>query len=277
MFKLLKYIAIITIVTSLSLFGQNKTTLVFSPLPLTSASKNIQEFLPLTSYLEKKLDLSIKYTHQRNYQDIINGFKSGTIDIAYVGPLPFIALQKEYPQIKPIITINKNNGSSQYRCVLTKFKHDHIDTTMPIKVALTQPLSTCGYYMTQKLLKNNLSLDLKEQKYSYQMSHSDAILSVLEGTHILAGAKDSIVNKHKTLGMEVIAKSDPLPGFVLIVNTQTLSLKQISALENTILNIEKEDYKKWKGIFSNGFSIPNIKEYKNFKIDFNDIPLEGNM
>lgn len=273
---LLKQIFIIVIIP-LVLFAQDKTTLNFSPLPIKNTSKNIQDFLPLTSYLENELNLTIKYSHHQNYQDIINDLKTGKIDIAYLGPLPFIALKKEYPQIKLLATINQNNGSTQYRCVLTKFKHDQIDTTIPIKVALTQPLSTCGYYMTQKLLKENLGLELKEQKYDYTMSHSNAILSTLEGNYIAAGAKDSIAEKHKTLGMEIIAKSDPLPGFVLVANLQTISPEQFKSLQNTILNIDKDQYKKWKGLFSKGFSTPKEKEYENFDIDFNDIPLEGNM
>jgi len=273
---LLKQIFIIVIIP-LVLFAQDKTTLNFSPLPIKNTSKNIQDFLPLTSYLENELNLTIKYSQHQNYQDIINDLKAGKIDIAYLGPLPFIALKKEYPQIKLLATINQNNGSTQYRCVLTKFKHDQIDTTIPIKVALTQPLSTCGYYMTQKLLKENLGLELKEQKYDYTMSHSNAILSTLEGNYIVAGAKDSIAEKHKTLGMEIIAKSDPLPGFVLVANLQTISPEQFKSLQNTILNIDKNQYKKWKGLFSKGFSTPKDKEYENFDIDFNDIPLEGNM
>jgi len=272
----LKYIVVITI-TLFTLSANDKKILNFSPLPIKNTSKNIQDFLPLTSYLENKLKITIKYTHYDNYQDIISGFKNGEVDIAYLGPLPFLALKKEYSHIKPIVAINENNGLPQYRCVLTKFKHDQIDTTTPIKIALTQPLSTCGYYMTQKLLKENFTFELKEQKYSYTMSHTDAILSTLEGKYILAGAKDTVAKKHKTLGMEIIAKSDPLPGFLLVGNLQTLSEQQLDSLQQTILNIEKNHYKKWKGLFSNGFSNVNIKEYYDFDIDFNDIPLEGNM
>lgn len=276
MYRLLKLIFVISIIPTI-LFSQDKTTFNFSPLPINHTSQNIQDFLPLTSYLEKELNITIQYSKHSNYQDIINNLKTGKIDIAYLGPLPFVALQKEYPHIKPIVTLKQNDGSTKYRCVLTKFKHDSIDTTLPIKVALTQPLSTCGYYMTQKLLKQHLNLNLHDQKYNYTMSHTNAILSTLKGKYIIAGAKELIAQKHKTLGMEIIAKSDPLPGFVIVVNTKTISEKQIELLQKTILDVDEKDYKQWKGIFSSGFALPDINEYNNFTIDFNDIPLEGNM
>ena len=225
----------------------------------------------------EKLSIKIKYIHKNNYQDIINSFKDESLDIAYVGPLPFKALQQQYPYIKPIASVQQNNGTTKYRCVLTKFKKDTIDINKPITVALTQPLSTCGFYMTDKLLKEHLNIELKEQKFQYLMSHTKAILSVLGGENIIAGAKDTIVLKHKTVGMEVIAQSEPLPGLILVANTRTLSAKQIKQIKQTILNLESTTYKKWKGIFSKGFRKVDINQYDAFTVDFNDIPLEGNM
>lgn len=271
----LKYILIVSIVMPIALLSENKKIINFSPLPITNTSKSIQDFLPLTSYLEKSLDISIKYLHYKNYQNIIDGFTTGTIDIAYLGPLPFIALQREYPHIKPIATINQKNGSSNYKCVLTKFKKDTIDTTKPLKVALTQPLSTCGYFMTDKLLKSNLSIELNKQKFKYYMSHTNAILSVTAGENLIAGVKDSVASRHQTIGMEIIAQSDLLPGFLLVANTKTLSNKQIEQVKQSLFNLPEESFKKWKGIFSHGFTNTDLKQYNTIEIDFDKIPLKG--
>jgi len=267
----------IFLLLNMALYAQKKDSIYFSPLPLKNTAKNIQDFLPLTSYLEEKINTRIKYIHKNNYKDIIEDFEEGKIDIAYLGPLPYIALKKKYPFIKPIATIKQNNGTTKYRCVLTKFKSDTIDISKPIKVALTQPLSTCGYYMTQELLKQNLQVELKEQQFSYKMSHSNAILSVLEGNYILAGVKDTIAKKYKSVGMEIIAQSEPLAGFLLVGNLKTLSLEQIKQLKKEILNIEPSTYKKWSGVFSNGFIKTNTNEYDLINVEFNNIPLKGNI
>ena len=271
----LKYISIVTLIATFG-YAEIKQTITFAPLPIKNSTKNIQDFLPLNSYLEKKLSIKTKYIHKNNYQDIINSFKNGEIDIAYLGPLPFKALQQQYPHLKAMVSIKQNNKTTKYKCVLTKFKKDTIDTTKPIKIALTQPLSTCGFYMTNILLKEYLNIKLKEQKFQYLMSHTNAILSVTAGENTIAGVKDTIASKHKTIGMEVIAQSKPLAGFVLVANTKTLSTKDIKLIEETILNIDSKIYKSWQGIFSNGFLKVNIDQYKAFNIDFNDIPLEGN-
>lgn len=249
----------------------------FAPLPMKKASKNIQDFVPMGSYLKERLDVDLKYIYRSNYEDILNAFINGKIDMAYLGPLPLVFLKQRYPFIKPIITFKQKNGSKKYRCVLAKFKKDSFDASKTFKVALTQPLSTCGYFMTNKLLKERFNVELKDQKYDYTMSHANAMLGALRGDFLIAGAKDSIANKYDSVGMEIIAVSQELPGFSLVVNTKTLSAKQIDDIQSTLLGIPKDIYKSWKGIFAKGFIKGELSDYNVIQADFKTIPLKGNL
>nr|WP_321267085.1 PhnD/SsuA/transferrin family substrate-binding protein [uncultured Sulfurimonas sp.] len=261
---------------STSIFAQNIRVINFAPLPTKKASKNIEDFLPMNSYLKEKLSIDIKYVYKDDYQEILNGFKDGSIDMAYLGPLPFLALRDEYMFVKPIISFKEKNGSSKYRCVLAKFKNDKFDKNSKIKVALTQPLSTCGYLMTNLLLKENFNIELKKQKYDYKMSHTNALTSVAKGEFLIAGAKESIAKKYSSLGIEIIAKSKLIPGFCLVVNTQTLSLGQIKEIEDALFSLPQEKYKSWKGVTAYGVEKTNIDDYKELNIDYS-IPHSGNI
>lgn len=261
---------------STTLFSNDKKIINFAPLPTKKASKNIEDFLPMNSYLKEKLSIDIKYVYKKDYQDILNGFKDGTIDMAYLGPLPFISLKKEYEFVKPIVTFKEKSGSSKYRCVLAKFKNDHFDKEKQIKVALTQPLSTCGYLMTSILLKENFNIELKEQQYDYTMSHTNALTSVVKGEFLIAGAKQSIAQQYETLGMEIIAQSKLLPAFSLVVNTKTLSKEQIKEIEDALLGLPQEIHKSLKGITQHGIEKANIEDYNELNVEF-DIPKKGNM
>lgn len=264
-----------TILTSL-LFAQEKKVINFAPLPTKSSSLNIKEFLPVNQYIKNKLSLDVSYVYKEDYQDILDGFKNGTIDIAYLGPLPFISLKKEYPYAEPIVTFKQSNGSSKYRCVIAKFKNDKFDKNKQIKVALTQPLSTCGYLMTNILLRDKFNIELQDQKYKYTMSHTNALISVVKGEFLLAGAKNCIAKKYESLGMEIIARSELLPGFSLVVNTKTLSKKQIKDIQDTLLSVSDEKYKSMGGISLNGLERTNIDDYSSLNINFY-IPKVGNM
>ena len=267
---------IFLLLLSTALLSNEKRVIKFAPLPTKKASKNIEDFLPINSYLKEKLPIEIKYVYKKDYQDILNGFKDGTIDMAYLGPLPLISLKKEYMFVRPLITFKQKSGSSKYRCVLAKFKNDKFDKKKQVKIALTQPLSTCGYLMTNILLKDNFSIELKKQKYDYTMSHTNALISVVKGEFLIAGAKESIAKKYESLGIEIIAKSKLLPGFSLVVNTQTLSKEQIREIEETLLELPQEKYKSWKGITENGIEKANIEDYDELNVDFY-IPKKGNI
>jgi phosphonate transport system substrate-binding protein len=196
--------------------------------------------------------------------------------MAYLGPLPFVTLKKEYPYAKPLITFKTKNGTYKYRCVVAKFKKDKLDTTKPIKVALTQPLSTCGYLMTNILLQKYFHLDLQKQYYDYTMSHTNALLGALKGEFLLAGAKEDIAQKFDSLGMEIIAKSEFLPGFSLVINTKTVPKEVVEKLQKTLLKTPQEKYLQWHGIGRYGMKEAHCSDYKQLQVDFM-IPQVGKM
>ena len=270
------FIVYLIAVFSSSLFAGDKKVFYFTPLPTKKASKNIEEFFPLNNYLEKKLSISIQYNYKSNYQDILNGFKDGTIDIAYLGPLPLVSLYKEYPFIAPLVSFKNKNGTSKYRCTLSKFRDDKLQTSKQIKIALTQPLSTCGYLMSKVLLEKNFNIDLEKQKYFYTMSHTNALEAALRGDFLLAGSKESIAKKYESLGMEIIAKSELLPGFSIVANKKTLSAKQIEVLQKTLLEIPQETYSTFEGMGKYGTIKSHIKDYEILHVDF-FIPYKGNI
>ena len=271
--KLCFFFMLLTLVS----YAKDKRTIVFSPLPTKSSFQVLKDFLPFTSYLENKLNIKIKYEYKSNYKDILDGIKNGSIDMAYLGPLPFVSLKQEYSKVRPIVTFVEKNGKHNYRCVLAKFKADKVDLSKKIKVALTQPLSTCGYFMSSILLNEKYKLDISKLSYDYKMSHDNALLSVLSGDFLLAGAKDSIAKKHSSLGIEILASSQLLPGFTLVTNNKTLEDTFINKLQNTILEIPKTVYKNWKGKGSYGFVKASHEDYGDLSVNMNEIPKVGNI
>lgn len=258
-------------------YAQKKEIINFAPLPINNAKQNIKDFIPLNSYLEESLNVKINYLQFSSYEDILYAFEEEKVDIAYLGPLPLVALQQNFSHIFPLATLKQKDGSSKYRCVLSKFKNDQLDLSQPLKISLTQPLSTCGYYFTKKLLKDDFNIDLDKQQYKYVMTHSSAMLSALAGETIIAGVKEPVAKKYDSIGMEIIAKSAPLPGFTLVANSKTLSMDQILEIQKTIFAITPETYKNWKGLFTHGFTPTDLKDYSFPDLDLHDIPQKGNI
>jgi len=254
-----------------------KESLNFAPLSIQSKSELMEEFIPFFAYIERELKLKeTRFVYEKDYAQIIAKFKANQIDIALLGPLPYLKLKKEYPNMQPIVAFKNANNKSTYRCVIAHFGKDLIAWDQPLKVALTQPLSTCGYYATSRLLKNHYGIDLSKQSYKYQFSHHNALFAVLEGEFDIAGVKESVAREFHSLGIRTLAKSEPFPEFALVVNTQTICAKTIKLLQKTILDIDASLYKKWGGIFSNGFEVIDTKAYEKIVVEFEKIPKRGN-
>lgn len=258
-------------------YASESLTLRIAPLPTNNKTQTIEAIVPLFSYIEKISKIKTQYIYEKEYDEIIKKFKNNEIDIAILGPLPYLKLRETTQKSEPIIEFKNDQDKGFYRCVLAKFGNDTIDFNKQIKVALTQPLSTCGYYMTQQLLKNQYNIALQNQRYDYKMSHSAALTSVLEGDFHLAGVKESIAEDFSSLGVEIVAKSDLVPEFALVVNTQTLSTKQIKIIRDLILSIPPSTYKQWKGFLCNGFLKADKKVYDKLQVDFKMIPKKGNI
>ncbi len=256
--------------------AQGKKVINFAPLPIEERSKVLKEFMPFFAYVEEKSGIETNFVFETDYSKIIEKFRSGKIDMVLLGPLPYIKLRQSYPDAKPIIALHEKDGKPHYRCVLAKFGNDTVDTGRQIRVALTQPLSTCGYYMSSRLVREHYGLDLDRQLFDYTMSHENALLRVLEGRFDIAGVKENIARGYASLGIEVIAQSPYLPGFAFVVNTRTLTKEQIRLLQETIASIPEARYKEWSKELSYGFSPVDEKTYDIFDVDFDTIILHGN-
>lgn len=257
-------------------YCEKQKEIIFAPLPTKSKTNIINDFNPLISYLENELNIKIKYKFYSSYKDIIKDIKNEKIDLSYLGPLPYVALYSEYKDVQPLVTFREKDNKHNYKCVLAKFKSSNIDISKKQKVALTQPLSTCGYFMTNILLEKKFSKKLDEMSYSYEMSHENALLSLVKGTHDLAGAKDSIANKYKSLGVSIIKKSISLPGFTFVVNSKKIDNDLSNKIIDVLLNIPQNELKKLKK-GSNGFVKTKQDDYGNLKVNMSKIPLEGNI
>lgn len=254
--------------------------LIFAPTPLASTQRVLEDFSPMVHYLEKALGERIEFRHEKQYDDIIELFANEKIDITYLGPLPFLALQNRFPFAQAVATFHESDGKSGYRCVLAKFAKDPVDFTKEPrpKIALTQPFSTCGYTKTKILLKEYYHQDLSKMLYRYMGKDEDVALSVIRGDFLLAGLKESVAHEYKSLGLEIITTTAFLPGFTLVVNTKTLSPEEIGTIKKALLNAPKEIYQTWGRELSHGISEPNdalFKALSNDILDFN-VPQTGN-
>ena len=191
--------------------------LVFAPLPMEDRETVIKQFMPMAAYLRQATGREIVFDINESYDRILDKFRRGEIDLAYIGPLPYVALRNGDEHAVPLVHFNEPSGEPFYTCALISLADKAVDTARVEnrKIALTQPLSTCGYLAASGLLRERGS-DLAKNLYRYLNKHDAVAMSVVRGEFDLGGLKTAIARKYAHLGLAILAETRPLPSFALV-------------------------------------------------------------
>lgn len=218
----------------------NAETIRFAPLPMENRETVVKQFRPMTAFLEQRLNLTIDYVYSDNYADILTRFRQSQVDVAYLGPLPYVQLRAPYVQARPMVRFKEKSGNTSYTCALITVPDAdfHLPDANQKKIALPQPLSTCGYLSASGLRRAHGSL-LENNYYRYVGKHDTVALSVIRGEFDAGGLKTAIARKYAHMGLQILAETPPLPSFA----PQTLSAALISSIcqELTALTPDRKD------------------------------------
>ncbi len=202
--------------------------ILFAPLPLVTKEVIRQQFSPMSHYLEEATGTSVELRYYANYQTLVGDMAADKIDLAYLGPLPYILLRQQHPDLVEIASFIDADGKTTYSCSLVHFDND-LNLNMLTgqqAIALPQPYSTCAYLMTDLFFKQR-GMNLKDHKYYYAGNHAEAVLDVIRGKAAFAGVKTSIAERYRHLGIKITENDRQVPGLILVANPNTLPAETI--------------------------------------------------
>ncbi|MDX2479183.1 MAG: PhnD/SsuA/transferrin family substrate-binding protein [Desulfuromusa sp.] len=254
-----------------------------APLPMLDEATSIRQFLPFAHYLSDITGKQVDLVYHQNYKVLLDEFMHDNIDLAYLGPLPFVLLMRENPDFVPLVRFVDADGASTYTCSLVAFDRDILNGnfTSTTPVALTQPYSTCGYLLTEHLL-NRQSFSLKNTPFYYAGHHSECALNVIRGKATVAGLKTSIAQQYRHLGLQLIEESEPLPGFLLVANPRTLTAEVIEQIRSSLLSLDPRHNPDdatltaaWGKNIRYGTIPVQVDDYQHIETQLNQIKIPG--
>jgi len=226
----------------------------FSPLPIDKAPKLFIQYSQLLNYLEKETGYKFKFIYSSSYKELIKNFEEGKIDIVELGALPYVRMKEKFKDAYPFLTFNSKDGKPYYTCNLVTTEeniNDFNDVNNKIDLILTRPLSTCGYLMSEHIMREH-TLSLKDFKYQYVGTHSNVLLNLLLKENTIGTVKSPILDKYRQFKFKTLAKSPNIPGFSFIANKNTTSQEQINKIQKAILKLhplenqeDKAKLSKW--------------------------------
>lgn len=211
----------------------------FSPLPMDKAPKLFIQYAPLLKYLEEETGYKFKFNYSDNYVEIIEKFKNGQLDIIELGPLPYVKLKQNFNDAYAFLTFLSNKGKDSYTCEFLSTDKDIKslkDINKDVNIKLTRKISTCGYLMSEFILKKN-GKSLENLHYDYVGTHSNVLLELLLKENTAGTAKSTIVNKYKHFDFTKLASSPPIPGFAFVANKKIITQEEINNIQKALLKL----------------------------------------
>ncbi len=257
----------------------------FAPLPMASLEQMTREYLPFLDYLEKRTGRRFELAYHASYDELLKSLAAGEVDLAYLGPLPYVVLTEQTDSIIPIVQLLDSKGASDYTCAIVHFA-DHpahlVHVGRPHRVALTQPLSTCGYLAVERYLnqhQHSLESDLYE--YTYAGSHENVAMGVILDDFDLGGVKTQIARRYQHLGLRVVDETDPVPGFVLVANRDTLATDFVDLIRESMLTLHpREDerdrnlVRAWSANLRYGARMVDDQAYESIRKQWRELKID---
>jgi phosphonate transport system substrate-binding protein len=240
---------LLTIMFSSPVCASQKGKIIIGVIPEINLVKQMERFVPLSDYLEKKTGYDIDIKPLSNYGHLYEEMRDGNMDAGFFGSFVY-GMTRARIGVIPIARPVLPGGRSTYTGLLFVRSDAGIKKPADLKgktIALADPATSAGY-LAQKdyLAGKGINIDT-DMKIIWVGSHEAAILAVMSHQAEVGGAKDSIVRKYRkenkvfdTL-IEIINET-PAKGFPDNTFAVRKGLEQvkIDALKNTLLHMHAD-------------------------------------
>ena len=221
-------LAFTALVLSMLIPGQPATGHAAEPLvlavhPYLSEPEVHARFSPLARYLETRTGRTVRIKVADTYDDHIRAVGEGEADIAYLGPVSYIALVDRYgPQV--MLARQADAGRPTFRGVVMTRQDSGIKTLGDLKgksFAFGAEESTMSHVVPEVML---YEAGVRRQDLSavaFVGGHKQVALSVLTGKFDAGGVKEEVFKAYDGRGLKALAYSDPVSEHLFVAGKNT--------------------------------------------------------
>lgn len=194
--------------------------LVFATVPSENASGVTERFGPFTAYLSRELGTKVTLRIANDYAAVIEGQRSGNIQIGNYGPASFARARLTGVATDAFIIDVNSDGTKGYYSVfyvLAKSPYKTLEDLKGKNLGLVDPNSTSGYNMPLYAL-NKHGIPAADKYFSRLQvtgSHENAVIALAQGTVDVAAnwwnaEDDSNLTRMLSKGMVKTADGTPM-------------------------------------------------------------------
>lgn len=259
-------VLVLALISPVPAGAETLVPLVYVPLPLTNAESAVAGSRDLVGRLEEILRRPVQIQFEGDYATILERFARDEIHLAHLGPLPYIALRGAFSHAEPLVLFREADGATTYTCSLASAIDRLGDAALAVgPVALTQPLSTCGYFMTHHLLASSGGRRLEDMPYRFLGSHEEVALALVRGEFEAGGVRTSIGEAYHHVGLQLLVEGPRQPGFALIANRRVIDEATMALLVSRLVATPVAVYRQWQGLGQWGMAAARDSMYQEMR------------
>ena len=219
-----------------------KPVVYFGFIPLYTPPQMYEKFQPFMDYLSRNTRYRFKMKLTRDYDGIIGLLEDGTLKIALLGGVSYVAA-RDKANLVPILKPLNHKGEPFYRSVLVARKDSGINSLLDLKgrsIAFGARHSTSTSLVPLYYLhKSGIHLD-DLSGYTY-LKYSDSIArEVLKWNYDAGTMIDSMADFYKDRGLKFIFVSEPIPTLPIVVRKDAPK-ELIDEIKKVLLGLDPKD------------------------------------
>ncbi|MBI5894347.1 MAG: phosphate/phosphite/phosphonate ABC transporter substrate-binding protein [Deltaproteobacteria bacterium] len=246
-----------------------KPIVYFGLIPLYTPHLMYEKFQPLMDYLSSNTPYRFKMRLAKDYNEIISLLKGGSINIALIGGVSYIAARDKVDLV-PILKPVNPQGKPFYRSIIVVRKDSNITSLPDLKgkaFAFGSRWSTAAAVVPLYHLYNS-GIRLSDLKTYFHLRYSDSVVrEVLKGNYDVGAVIDTTAYFYKDKGLKFIFVSEPIPTLPIVVRKDA-SEELVDAVKKAILGINPENpahrdmLKEWGEEIRYGFVEAKDSDYE---------------
>ncbi|MEN8232940.1 MAG: phosphate/phosphite/phosphonate ABC transporter substrate-binding protein, partial [Thermodesulfobacteriota bacterium] len=201
-----------------------------------------QQYKPLVDYLAQTINIPIRLTISPNYISHVMNLGRGKVDIAFVGPSPYVRAKDKFGNIELLAKFQMKESINDRVVIVARSDGDikTLDDIDNSTFAFGDYQSFGSHFMPHYIL-NQHGLSLKAlTAYDYVGSHDNVALSVLHGDFDAGGLRFDIFQKYQNRALRIIFGPVAISPHVLVCRSD-LPATQKKALRQALLNLDQKD------------------------------------
>ncbi len=196
--------------------------LVLGVHPYLPHDEIITRFAPLANYLSHAIGRPVEVRVGRTYNEHINAIGSDAIDIAYMGPAPYVEMVAKFGK-KPLLARQVIAGNPYLRGEIVVRQDSPFRTLADLrgKCFLFGDInSTMSYVLPQRMLEGAGVPLSRLGSYKSLEGHKNVALAVLAGSCDAGAVKSEVFREYEPKGLRALAELPLVADHVFVANTR---------------------------------------------------------